>query len=133
MVRDSGRARAAPHIKTYIRYAADSRVDWALLTSANLSKQAWGEPAKPSGEMRLSSYEIEVLVWPALFSENAVMAPAFQSDEPSREDIDASTDVVGLRIPYNLPLQRYSKDEKPWVATLSYSEPDWMGGVWQQH
>ncbi|KND93243.1 putative tyrosyl-DNA phosphodiesterase [Tolypocladium ophioglossoides CBS 100239] len=39
---DGGRQRAAPHIKTYMRYNDKKTVDWAMLTSANLSKQAWG-------------------------------------------------------------------------------------------
>ena len=134
-VRDAGRRRAAPHIKTYIRYAAGATtIDWALLTSANLSKQAWGEGARPSGEMRISSYEIGVLVWPALYGEDAVMVPTFRKDEPSDTDTDPdqSKTVVGLRMPYNLPLQRYSPGEKPWVATLSYQERDWMGQAWHQ-
>ncbi len=130
-IKEAGRKRAAPHIKTYIRYAENSTIDWALVTSANLSKQAWGEPARPSGEFRIASYEIGVLVWPALSAQEAVMVPTFETDEPSREGVDEGKTVVGLRIPYNLPLQRYSKDEVPWVATMSYSEPDWMGQAWQ--
>ncbi|KAF4339156.1 hypothetical protein FBEOM_6976 [Fusarium beomiforme] len=55
--RDSGRKRAAPHIKTYIRSNKTS-IDWGLLTSANISKQAWGEAARPTGEMRIASWEI---------------------------------------------------------------------------
>jgi tyrosyl-DNA phosphodiesterase-1 len=44
-VRQAGRRRAAPHIKTFIRFSDEScdRIDWTLVTSANLSKQAWGE------------------------------------------------------------------------------------------
>ena len=38
--------------------------------------------------------------------------------------------LVGLRIPYGLPLRRYADDEVPWVATASYREPDWMGRSW---
>ena len=39
----AGRRRAGPHIKTYIRFSNSSmrRIDWAMVTSANLSKQAW--------------------------------------------------------------------------------------------
>ncbi|KAH7222138.1 tyrosyl-DNA phosphodiesterase-domain-containing protein [Fusarium oxysporum] len=61
-LRDSGRKRAAPHIKTYIR-SNKSSIDWGLLTSANISKQAWGEAARPTGEMRIASWEIGVLIW----------------------------------------------------------------------
>ncbi|KAH8884768.1 phospholipase D/nuclease [Thozetella sp. PMI_491] len=132
-VKEAGRKRAAPHIKTYIRYTKDLAIDWALVTSANLSKQAWGDAAKPSGEFRISSYEIGVLVWPALFAADSVMKPTFGADEPSGEDVRDGEIVVGVRVPYDMPLQRYSKDEVPWVATLSHSEPDWMGQVWEQN
>ncbi|KAJ4294817.1 hypothetical protein N0V88_005051 [Collariella sp. IMI 366227] len=71
-IKEAGRKRAAPHIKTYVRYGgnSDQTLDWALVTSANLSKQAWGEAVNGStGEMRIQSYEIGVLVWPELFVE----------------------------------------------------------------
>lgn len=127
-IHDGGRQRAAPHIKTYIRYGQKS-IDWALTTSANLSKQAWGDTANTFGEMRISSYEIGVLVWPALYDENAVMVPTFRKDEPD-DDIERERSIVGLRIPYNLPLQPYGKTEIPWVATASYGEPDRLGQIW---
>ncbi|KAI3399666.1 hypothetical protein diail_6015 [Diaporthe ilicicola] len=123
---EAGRKRAAPHIKTYIRYGEKS-IDWSLLTSANLSKQAWGEATNSSGEVRVASWEIGVLVWPALFSEKARMVGTFQKDTPEESP---DTPTVGLRIPYNHPLQAYGADEKPWVATASYHEPDWKGRLW---
>ncbi|KAB5577926.1 tyrosyl-DNA phosphodiesterase I [Coniochaeta sp. 2T2.1] len=134
VVQDAGRQRAAPHVKTYIRYGSKS-IEWALVTSANLSKQAWGEAVNAkSGEMRISSYEIGVLVWPALYGEGAVMVPTFRRDEPDVEEVKGELGegrtVVGVRIPYNLPLQPYGRAEKPWVATANYSEPDWKGQVW---
>ncbi|KAK1752096.1 tyrosyl-DNA phosphodiesterase-domain-containing protein [Echria macrotheca] len=143
-IKDAGRKRAAPHIKTYIRYSDPdpdkAEIDWALVTSANLSKQAWGDSVKKSGtgssnkgEMRVSSYEIGVLVWPGLFAEGAVMRATFMADEvpEEKEDENAERTVVALRVPYSLPLQGYAKDEVPWVATAEYTEPDWMGEVWK--
>ncbi|KAK4178177.1 putative tyrosyl-DNA phosphodiesterase [Triangularia setosa] len=161
-VKDSGRKRAAPHIKTYIRYhrpstesdETDIRIDWALLTSANLSKQAWGEAfSAKENTIRVSSYEIGVLVWPGLYDEKAAMKPAFLEEtipSPSLKNIggadspdskgkkdkdesdhDAEVMEVTLRMPYNLPLQRYGAIEVPWVATASHTEPDWMGRIWQ--
>lgn len=132
IVQEAGRKRAAPHIKTYIRYREKS-IDWALTTSANLSKQAWGEAANGSGEMRIASWEIGVLVWPSLFAEKARMVGTFQKDTPDGDNggWSADTPIVGLRIPYNLPLQSYGADEKPWVATASYTEADWQGRTWK--
>ncbi|KAJ1299291.1 hypothetical protein OPQ81_003781 [Rhizoctonia solani] len=128
-VQEAGRKRAAPHIKIYIRYG-ERTIDWALITSANLSKQAWGEAANSSGEVRIASWEIGVLVWPSLFADDAIMVGTFGKDTPDRDDKDDKTPVVGLRIPYNMPLQPYGEDERPWVATTSHTQPDWKGQKW---
>lgn len=131
-VSDAGRKRAAPHIKTYIRFsdAEKSSVDWMLVTSANLSKQAWGEAVNASGEVRICSYEIGVLVWPELFGEKANMVPTFKSDTPPEGVESDGNLVIGARMPYDLPLVPYAKEDVPWCATSSYNEPDWAGGVW---
>jgi len=132
-VREAGRKRAAPHIKTYIRYGGKSEqtIDWALVTSANLSKQAWGEAVGSTGEMRVSSYEIGVLVWPGLYAEDATMRGTFLTDSLEEGEVEERKAAVALRMPYNLPLQAYGKGEVPWVATASHAEPDWMGQVWE--
>jgi tyrosyl-DNA phosphodiesterase-1 len=130
---NGGRDRAAPHIKTYIRYNDEGSIDWALLTSANLSKQAWGEATKPSGELRVASWEIGVLVWPELFGKDVSMIGTFRSDTP-REQPGSKTGkektLIGVRIPYSVPLQGYSTGEVPWVATLDHGEPDRFGHRW---
>ncbi|OJD28149.1 hypothetical protein ACJ73_00454 [Blastomyces percursus] len=68
-IRQAGRRRAAPHIKTYIRFSdADlATIDWAMVSSANLSLQAWGAAANGKKEIRICSWEIGVIVWPDLF------------------------------------------------------------------
>jgi tyrosyl-DNA phosphodiesterase-1 len=160
-VKEAGRMRAAPHIKTYIRYSggggkSEHKIDWALLTSANLSKQAWGEApaARSPDEMRISSYEIGVLVWPGLYAEGATMQGVFLGDgvgdgevvvedgekvvedgekvvEDGEKVVKEGKAVVALRMPYNLPLQPYGQREVPWVATAEHLEPDWRGQVWR--
>ncbi|KAL8895093.1 MAG: hypothetical protein Q9192_003856 [Flavoplaca navasiana] len=94
-VRQALRRRAAPHIKTYARYSDQdmATVDWALMTSANLSKQAWGEEVNGKGEVRICSYEIGVLVWPALWDDRgqAEMVPVFGKDTPD-DDHDNMVD-----------------------------------------
>jgi tyrosyl-DNA phosphodiesterase-1 len=103
-----------------------------MLTSANLSKQAWGE-ASTSIEFRIASWEIGVLVWPELLtgSSDSKMVGVFQTDYPAKA-LAQSGPVVGLRIPYNFPLQAYGPGEVPWVGTLDHKEPDRLGMIWAQ-
>jgi tyrosyl-DNA phosphodiesterase-1 len=140
----AGRSQAAPHIKTYISFADEKmeEIQWAMLTSANLSQQAWGAPAN-DGNVRICSYEVGVVVWPRLFLEpeeesdwNARMVPMFGKDMPSIDEAERLPDrgkknvVVGIRMPYNLPLARYGPNTMPWCASATYLEPDSKGQVW---
>lgn len=74
------------------------------------------------------------MVWPELLTGDpqARMVGTFKSDRPSEEASkrEANTNLVGLRVPYDLPLRRYSTSELPWVAKANYSEPDWKGEIW---
>lgn len=130
MTLDAGRKRAAPHIKTYTRFTtpACESIDWMLLTSANLSKQAWGEGPDSTRDVRICSYEIGVLVWPGLWGEDAVMKPTFKTDHP--EAGEGEKKIVGARMPYDLPVTGYAKDDAPWLANKTYSELDWTGNAW---
>lgn len=71
-------------------------------------------------------------MWPELFAKDALMTTVVKKDTPSREttNLCPGRPVVGLRSPYSLPVQKYGNGEVPWVATLSYSEPDWAGNTW---
>jgi tyrosyl-DNA phosphodiesterase-1 len=134
--REAGRCRAAPHIKTYIQFSDKTkmdRIDWAMITSANLSTQAWGASPNRDGEVRICSWEIGVVVWPQLIAddEEAEMVPCFKKDVPNRASTsELSFTTVGLRMPYDLPLTPYTTHDVPWCATTSHSEPDWMGQTW---
>lgn len=135
-VRLAGRKRAAPHIKTYVRFTDpnkpdETRIDWALVTSANISKQAWGEALNKAGEIRVSSYELGVLIAPSMYDPEAVMVPCFKTNTPEKA-VGANTlagpkTTIGYRMPYDLPLVKYRPREEPWCATKAYPEPDWMG------
>lgn len=94
-------------------------------------------------EVWIQSYEAGVVVWPELFDDDAIMVPVFGRDGPREEDVDAyegggnrkgegkGKTVVGLRMPYDLPLSSYKEGEGPWCATLPDGEEDWMGRVWR--
>lgn len=57
------------------------------------------------------------------------MVPTFKIDTPVSVGSDSEI-VVGARMPYDLPLVPYAKEDVPWVASASYTEPDWMGQTW---
>ncbi|KAJ9610126.1 hypothetical protein H2204_015460 [Knufia peltigerae] len=176
----AGRDKAAPHIKTYVRFKEKPSpqtptpdIEWALLTSANLSTQAWGTLREKDQETVVQSFEIGVLVWPELFEEgfnsgegegkeeelhknNTIgsekdgkthgksrtsrMVPAFGSDEPKKSNVTASSGVgdggvdgrtiVGLRLPYDLPLTPYGQGDMPWSPQGTYDVPDGHGRRW---
>ncbi|THW38291.1 phospholipase D/nuclease [Aureobasidium pullulans] len=135
-VREAGRRRAAPHIKTFIRFSDDdcNNIDWTLVTSANLSKQAWGEMANKQGDVNIKSFEIGVLVCPQWLAEDgqkAVMVPVFKKDKPEADAPEDADKKIGVRMPYDLPLTPYLEGEEPWCAERSHAEPDWQGVAWQ--
>ena len=67
----SGRSKASPHIKTYSRVSKDaSQIEWLCLTSANLSKAAWGSLEKKDTsqeQLFIRSYELGILLYADLF------------------------------------------------------------------
>uniref|UniRef100_A0A8D0APE4 Tyrosyl-DNA phosphodiesterase 1 n=1 Tax=Sander lucioperca TaxID=283035 RepID=A0A8D0APE4_SANLU len=64
----TGRSHAMPHIKTYMRTSPDfTQLAWFLVTSANLSKAAWGALEKNNTQVMVRSYELGVLYVPAAF------------------------------------------------------------------
>jgi len=85
--------------------------------------------------MRIASWEVGVLVWPELLEPDSVMVGTYRTDvpdvTPSAGKDEESRPVVGLRIPYNSPLQRYTSNEVPWVASMPHTEPDWAGRSWE--
>ncbi|KAF1945002.1 tyrosyl-DNA phosphodiesterase 1 [Clathrospora elynae] len=149
--RKAGRENAAPHIKTYVRFSTEEHntMDWVMMTSANFSKQAWGDVVNKKDEIWIQSWETGVVIWPALFArptqavEDVVMVPVFGRDMPGPGDVQGPEDicmgaaeatgpktVIGFRMPYDLPLSPYAADEKPWCATMKYQEPDRYGHSW---
>jgi len=125
----AGRDLAAPHVKTYIRFAsspaATTPIDWALVTSANLSTQAWGA-AEKDGLIRICSYEAGVLIHPGLWGQDVKMLPVFRKDKAD----SAAGKVVGLRMPYGLPVRKYTDKEEPWCAEMPHAQRDWLGRSW---
>jgi tyrosyl-DNA phosphodiesterase-1 len=124
----ASRDKVAPHVKTYIRYAEGmKKIDWALLTSANISKQAWGEAPK-DGKVRVCSYEAGVLVYPSLWDEKG--APQMEMKPVLEEDMPKEDGKVGVRVPYGFPPKKYEKEDEPWSRDKAHRVADRMGRYW---
>ena len=109
-----GRSRVVPHIKTYCRVSPDmKRLAWFLLTSANLSKAAWGQVIGDGRQLRVRSYELGVL-----FVDKDLLS-VYNPGERS-----------GVMVPYCLPPKPYTKTDKPWIANVAYSQLDTHGNKW---
>ncbi|KAI5066303.1 hypothetical protein GOP47_0018927 [Adiantum capillus-veneris] len=149
----SGRSRAMPHFKSYVRHNGQD-LAWFLLTSSNLSKAAWGALQKNGSQLMIRSYELGVLFLPSLqdtqvsFSCTGSMKEGESSVKETREgpaeqrfrfattccerdneEVEA-TNVLKFPVPYKLPLERYGAEDVPWSWDRQYLKPDTCGEVW---
>ncbi|KAL5008894.1 hypothetical protein ScPMuIL_002147 [Solemya velum] len=115
-----------PHIKTYMRPSTDSKkAAWFCLTSANLSKAAWGALEKNGVQLMIRSYEIGVLLLPNQFGLKDSFPVSSNVDEVRRSDRTI------LPLPYDLPPIGYTKEDRPWIWDIAYKDlPDSHGNMW---
>ncbi|XP_012495858.1 PREDICTED: tyrosyl-DNA phosphodiesterase 1 [Propithecus coquereli] len=121
----SGRSRAMPHIKTYMRPSPDfSKIAWFLVTSANLSKAAWGALEKNGAQLMIRSYELGVLFLPSAFGLDSfkVKQKFFSSNQEP---------MATFPVPYDLPPELYGSKDRPWIWNIPYVKaPDTHGNMW---
>ena len=130
-----------PHIKSYTRISPDqTKIPWFVLTSANLSKGAWGTTAKTGVSHYIMNYEAGVVFIPkfivSIITRNLYntfkiklhnIKPIFlyinkkknhlqigQTTFPIKESNDSNVPV--FRIPYDLPLTKYQSNDVPFVV-----------------
>uniref|UniRef100_A0A673BUL0 Tyrosyl-DNA phosphodiesterase 1 n=1 Tax=Sphaeramia orbicularis TaxID=375764 RepID=A0A673BUL0_9TELE len=120
----TGRTHAMPHIKTYMRVSPDfTQLAWFLITSANLSKAAWGALEKNNTQVMVRSYELGVLYLPTAF--NMKTFPVHKNPFP------VSSSSTGFPVPFDLPPTSYSAKDQPWIWNIPYTQaPDTHGNVW---
>ncbi|KYN10021.1 putative tyrosyl-DNA phosphodiesterase, partial [Trachymyrmex cornetzi] len=100
----TGRDRAMPHIKSYTRISPDLKsISWFVLTSANLSKAAWGVQRN---NHYIMSYEAGIIFIPKLITGTTTF-PVEDEEDPA---------VPVFPIPYDLPLCRYESSDSPFVC-----------------
>lgn len=99
-----------PHIKSYCRISpCYKKLAYFLLTSANISKAAWGSLNKDLSSY-VRSYECGVLFLPKFFDEEYF--PTAPPGTSSEEKLDESEAVFPFV--YDLPLTPYTSNDKPW-------------------
>ncbi|XP_040528900.1 tyrosyl-DNA phosphodiesterase 1 isoform X1 [Gallus gallus] len=123
----SGRSHAMPHIKTYMRPSHDfQKIAWFLVTSANLSKAAWGALEKNGTQLMIRSYELGVLFLPSAFGLDKGYFHV--KGNMLSEGKDSAT---SFPVPFDLPPERYGSKDQPWIWNIPYtSAPDTHGNMW---
>ncbi|XP_028398531.1 tyrosyl-DNA phosphodiesterase 1-like isoform X2 [Dendronephthya gigantea] len=118
-----GRSRASPHLKSYARISPDlTKAAWFIMTSANLSKAAWGALEKSGSQLMIRSYEIGVLFLPQDFDHSEKFFHLAKNH--------ATSNGFVLKIPYDLPVIPYTDKDRPWVWDRQYERPDVHGHRW---
>lgn len=100
-----GRTKAMPHIKTYCRVSPClTKLAYFLITSANLSKSAWGGPFAKDNGVYVRSYEAGVMFLPKFFDEEYFEI---------KRTLNSKNQTVFPFI-YDLPLTPYNGSDYPW-------------------
>ncbi|KFD47845.1 hypothetical protein M513_11259, partial [Trichuris suis] len=118
----NGRSRACPHIKSYLRCNGTfDKLAWFLLTSANLSKAAWGCYEKNATQIFIRSFEVGVLFLPHSFNQDVFAL--------NKKDVE--NEEVVFPMPYDLPPARYDSKDEPWIIDIAYlDDVDSHGSHW---
>uniref|UniRef100_A0A182QUU8 Mitochondrial genome maintenance exonuclease 1 n=1 Tax=Anopheles farauti TaxID=69004 RepID=A0A182QUU8_9DIPT len=97
------RNKAMPHIKTYCRWSHRG-LYWFLLTSANLSKSAWGvynKTGRFEKPLRINSYEAGVLFLPRIMLDENFFPMESNKKHPQ------------FPMPYDVPIIPYAPEDTP--------------------
>lgn len=98
------RSKAMPHAKTYARWS-DKKLFWFVLTSANLSKSAWGSFQRNNRkQIRINNYEAGVLFLPKFVTNTEYF---------SMDASDQTTPVFPML--YDIPLTEYIEGDVPYL------------------
>ncbi|KAL6077671.1 tyrosyl-DNA phosphodiesterase 1 [Balamuthia mandrillaris] len=135
-----GREHVTPHIKCYTRANEEGQLGWVCLTSANLSKAAWGNLQKNDTQLMIRNWELGVLFLPS--DQNSKVETTFMAGtSPSvrakrargkNEEKAEEEQVITFPMPYSIPPPVYEqgKDEA-WLWDVPHPEPDSGGHSWR--
>lgn len=130
-----GRSFASPHIKSYTRISpgpSNIQAAWFLLTSANLSKAAWGALEKKETQLSIRSYELGVLFFPLSSEPSHHHHVNQQNDCGSFFAVNSDSETFNnFFFPFSLPLTPYASSDSPWTWNSPHTDaPDCYGNVW---
>ncbi|XP_050094176.1 probable tyrosyl-DNA phosphodiesterase isoform X4 [Anopheles aquasalis] len=112
--RSRNRNKAMPHIKTYCRWSHRG-LYWFLLTSANLSKSAWGvynKAGRFEKPLRINSYEAGVLFLPKLLLDEDFFPMEADKKHPQ------------FPMPYDVPIIPYAPEDTPFFIDYLRKEDE---------
>lgn len=95
------RDRAMPHIKSYCRYSEEG-LFWFVLTSANMSKSAWGVTRNT---LNINSYEVGVAFFPRVIFLSKDVFPMNEAQQRDQTPI--------FKLPFDVPLLAYDRNDSP--------------------
>ncbi|XP_058804386.1 probable tyrosyl-DNA phosphodiesterase [Phymastichus coffea] len=106
------RTRAMPHCKCYTRISPDeTEIPWFVLTSANVSKGAWGKIMR-GRVFYINNYEVGVVFIPDILI-NQTAFPIKNTE---------NTKAPLFLLPYDLPLTPYKPIDEPFVIINKLNE-----------
>lgn len=124
----AGRSNLSPHVKTYCVTRNNFKtMEWFLMTSANMSSQAWGKPTgkrattkNPGDSYVVSSYEAGILINPKLLGSKKMvkLVPVMGRDTLDETLVTGDHILQPVRIPYDIPLEKYHPNDKPWTTEV---------------
>lgn len=104
------------------------------LTSANMSKAAWGALQKRGSQLLIRHYEMGVLFLPsamqqATFTLSRPRQKVEEDDVTYLPSSSSSPPPASFPVPYSLPLCAFSYEgeDQPWVHDRSYPTTDHLG------
>ena len=142
-----------PHIKTYARVYEGGDIAWLLLTSANMSKPAWGAWVKGDGTFGAQSFELGVLMVSgegglgqlrSVGTGGGMMVPL--PFEVERVEVSARDNGVGddggddhddgnhdaeRALRQCDTVQAYGPGDEPWTWDVDHLVPDVLGQRWR--
>lgn len=105
------RTKAMPHVKSYCRWS-EKKLFWFILTSANLSKTAWGTLGKyPT--LQMNNYEAGIIFLPKFLTNTSYF---------SMDESDHSTPIFPML--YDIPLTKYANSDEPFLCDTVDEEID---------